>query len=188
LSGRKIEQGKRLLDIACRQLAVNAEENNRYEDASRFRYMAMETKKLETSRYKRLFTLTWWYRLSSGYGEGWRRGAVILLLIWLLFAWAYTGFSFFVTPLPPAPVGFVRWERKAQSAEELANPTIAEDTEGEKFGGGKALWYSAAVMALQRPEPKPATNWTRGLIILETLLGPLQAALLALAIRRKFMR
>jgi hypothetical protein len=188
LTDRKIPEEKRLLEIACRQLAVNAEENNRYEDASKFRYMAMETKRLEYRWHGRFWTLSWWYRLSSGYGESWGRGALILLAIWLAFAWAYTGFTFFVTPLPSAPVGFVRWEKKAQSAEEAANLAFAEDMEGERFVFGKALWYSGAVMALQRPEPKPATNWTRGLIILETILGPLQAALLALAIRRKFMR
>jgi uncharacterized protein YjbI with pentapeptide repeats len=33
-----------------------------------------------------------------------------------------------------------------------------------------------------------ATNWTCGLIIFETILGPLQTALLALTIRRRFMR
>src|ERR1043165_3572871 len=35
-----------LLAIACRNLAVNAEENHRYEEASRFRYMAMEARRL----------------------------------------------------------------------------------------------------------------------------------------------
>lgn len=51
-----------------------------------------------------------------------------------------------------------------------------------------ALTYSAGVMTLQKPEPRPATRLARGLVLLETILGPLQAALLALAIRRKFMR
>lgn len=32
----------RLLTVACRQLAENAETNNRYEEASRFRYWAMD--------------------------------------------------------------------------------------------------------------------------------------------------
>ncbi len=188
LTKRGVREEKRMLEIACRQLSVNAEENNRYEDASKFRYMAMETKRLEYRWHGRFYTLSWWYRLSSGYGESWGRAALILLFIWFAFAWAYTGFSFFITPLPPAPIGFARWEKKALSAKEFANPAQSEDTEGERFVFGKALWYSGAVMALQRPEPKPATNWTRGLIIFETILGPLQAALLALAIRRKFMR
>lgn len=39
LESKEISPEHDLLTIACRHLAVNAEENNRYEDASRFRYM-----------------------------------------------------------------------------------------------------------------------------------------------------
>ena len=37
-------------------------------------------------------------------------------------------------------------------------------------------------------DPKPLTGTAQTLVLLETILGPVQAALLALAIRRKFMR
>jgi hypothetical protein len=50
------------------------------------------------------------------------------------------------------------------------------------------LTYSLAVMSLQRPEPKPMTAAAHALVTIESILGPVQAALLALAIRRKFMR
>lgn len=43
-------------------------------------------------------------------------------------------------------------------------------------------------MALQKPEPLPANRRAKALVLFEIILGPLQAALLALAIRRKFMR
>ncbi len=43
-------------------------------------------------------------------------------------------------------------------------------------------------MTLQKPEPQPETVEAKTLVAVETVLGPLQAALLALAIRRKFMR
>jgi hypothetical protein len=49
-------------------------------------------------------------------------------------------------------------------------------------------YYSAAVMTFQRPDPRPATTAAHTVVLLQTILGPLQAALLALAIRRKFMR
>ncbi|MFL6278295.1 MAG: hypothetical protein ACJ74G_24180 [Blastocatellia bacterium] len=48
--------------------------------------------------------------------------------------------------------------------------------------------YRLGVTSLRRPEPKPLTSTAQTLVTLETILGPLQAALLALAIRRKFMR
>ena len=52
----------------------------------------------------------------------------------------------------------------------------------------QSLSYSASVMILQKPDLRPATIAAHTLVIVETILGPLQAALLALAIRRKFMR
>ena len=47
---------------------------------------------------------------------------------------------------------------------------------------------SLGVASFQRPEPNAADTLTKLLVTLETILAPLQAALLALAIRRKFMR
>jgi hypothetical protein len=43
-------------------------------------------------------------------------------------------------------------------------------------------------MTFQKPEPRPTTTAAQALALFETILGPVQAALLALAIRRKFMR
>jgi len=51
----------------------------------------------------------------------------------------------------------------------------------------RALTYSANVMTLQKPDPRPVTTAAQVVVLLETILGPVQAALLALAIRRKFM-
>jgi hypothetical protein len=47
---------------------------------------------------------------------------------------------------------------------------------------------SISVATFQLPEPKPADNLTKLFIVLEVIFAPLQAALLALALRRKFMR
>lgn len=54
----------------------------------------------------------------------------------------------------------------------------------------EAAFYSLNTMAFQKPEPKPAEDNTRTRLVvtLQTILGPVQAALLLLAIRRKFMR
>jgi hypothetical protein len=48
--------------------------------------------------------------------------------------------------------------------------------------------HSLGVASFQRPEPKPKDVVTKFLVTLETILAPLQAALPALAIRRKFIR
>ncbi|MCY7346900.1 MAG: pentapeptide repeat-containing protein, partial [Pyrinomonadaceae bacterium] len=47
LEKRKFLNAKPVFKIACRQLAENAENNNRFEEASNFRQMAMETEWLE---------------------------------------------------------------------------------------------------------------------------------------------
>src|ERR1051326_1836479 len=74
-----IEYPHRLLSIAYRQLAVNAEENHRYGEASRFRYHSMNVKRLEKWHGWAFWTLDWWYWLASGYG-GSAGGALIVLL------------------------------------------------------------------------------------------------------------
>ena len=164
----------RLLAIACRNLAVNAEENHRYEEASRFRYMAMEARRLERWRGFAFWTLGWWYWLASGYGERVWRAFVVLIGVWLVAAALYTR------------VGFARWEPRVSTEQEAAE--ARRDEVGEPLRVPRALTYSLGVMTLQKPEPRPATNAAQTLVMLETILGPVQAALLALAIRRKFMR
>src|SRR5205085_5399990 len=123
----------RLLEIACRNLAVNAEENNRYEEASRFRYMAMEARRLEKWRGFAFWTLGWWYWLASGYGERVWLAFAWLIGIWLLSAMFYVGLGF--------------------PNRELSS----------------ALLYSAGVMTLKKPEPRPATNAAQSLVMLETI-------------------
>jgi hypothetical protein len=182
----QIANKPRLLAVTFRQLAVNAEENNRYEEAANFRYMAMEVKRIERGYIENLFSLGWWYWALSGYGERVLRAFVALLMIWLLFAVFYWS-------------GNATWWQPKQ-----ANKGVAESNAGEKQPSAvverqgtavaqplalpDALIYSFGVMALQKPEPLPANKRAKSLVLLETILGPLQAALLALAIRRKFMR
>jgi hypothetical protein len=174
VGGEDVLSAHRLLAIACRNLAVNAEENHRYEEASRFRYMAMDARRLERWRGFTFWTLGWWYWLASGYGERVWRAFVVLIGVWLVAAALYTR------------VGFARWEPRVSTEQEAAE--ARRDEVGEPLPLPRALTYSLGVMTLQKPEPRPATNAAQTLVMLETILGPVQAALLALAIRRKFMR
>jgi hypothetical protein len=164
----------RLLAIACRNLAVNAEENHRYQEASNFRYMAMDAQRVERWRGFMPWRLSWWYWVASGYGERVWRAFVVLIGVWVVAAALYT------------QVGFVRWEPKVSSEQEAWE--AKRDEVGQPLRWPRALTYSLGVMALQKPEPRPATDAAQAVVMLETILGPVQAALLALAIRRKFMR
>ena len=170
-----------LLAIAYRRLAVNAEDNHRYQEASRFRYMSMDVNRhgpwrrfAFLRRWFAFWKLSWWYWLASGYGERVTQAFLVLLGILLLAALLYT------------QVGFARWEPKLASESDAAS--AKRDDVGAPLKLSRALTYSAGVMTLQRPEPRPATTWAQTVVLLETILGPVQAALLALAIRRKFMR
>ncbi|OLE55845.1 MAG: hypothetical protein AUG51_01055 [Acidobacteria bacterium 13_1_20CM_3_53_8] len=172
---KDISPPHRLLAIAYRQLAVNAEENHRYEEASKFRYMAMDARRLESWRGFAPWRLSWWYWLASGYGERVFQAFVVLLGIWIIAALFYT------------QVGFARWEPKLASESDVA--TAKRDEVGKPLRPlSRALTYSLGVMTLQKPEPRPATTAAQTLVMMETILGAVQAALLALAIRRKFMR
>lgn len=220
LQNNEVSSPYRMLAIACRHLAVNAEENHRYEEASKFRYMAMDTRRLKwveklqgnfflghwrlfskvvirfTRSVKRppgvrrrkllrlkryagvywrgLDLLHWLYWALSGYGERVLRAAVVLIGILILSAALYT------------QVGFARWEPRITNESEAM--TTKRDDVGAPLKPARSLTYSAAVMIVQRPEPRPVTTAAHTIVLLETILGPVQAALLALAIRRKFMR
>jgi len=176
LENRNITTPHELLGIACRQLADNMEADHLYEDASRFRFMAMEARRLGTWKGFVPWRLSWWYWLVSGYGERTLRAFGILAGVWLLYALLYT------------QVGFLRWETSPKNRVETGMVATQYDEVGAPLKLPRALTYSLSVMTLQKPEPRPATTSAHILVITETILGPVQAALLALAIRRKFMR
>jgi hypothetical protein len=95
----------------------------------------------------------------------------MLLAILLFFALLYTR------------VGFVHPPSAAREA------TVAmTDEVGQPQTLTKALVYSLAVITLQRPDPRPLTVLAWSAVLAETILGPIQAALLILAVRRRFMR
>jgi Pentapeptide repeats (9 copies) len=172
----KVSSPHRLLAITCRQLAENAEANNRYEEASRFRYWAMDLARYYKWKGARFWKTDWLHMLYwavSGYGERILRALGWLVAVWIVFALLYTR------------VGFIAQTPKPSNENSAAT---SEDTTGKPLEIQRSLTYSLAVMSLQRPEPRPLTNWAHALVTLEMILGPVQAALLVLAIRRKFMR
>lgn len=174
LNKRKISSAHTRLSKTFRDLAINSEDNHRYEQASKFRYWSMDTLRRETWRGFPVFKLSWWYWLASGYGERARKAAFVLFGIVLLCGTLYT------------KVGLARMETRIATVREVA--MTKDDEIGAPLRFWKAFLYSAYVMTLQKPEPRPVTSVAQTVVLLETILGPVQAALLALAIRRKFMR
>lgn len=205
---REASKSDRLLSIAYRNLAINAEENHRYDEAMRFRSASMETSfynlqekwrddwiKLRWKNFsheaffwwkeyvaiRKFFSLTWWYRTLSKYGESPARAASILFLILFLSAMPYRFVGF-------APTKFLDQDK-------IGSPISAPSKSKDQVTKCKCLSdvaaafvYSVETASLQKPEPRPTTTLARFFVGLETILAPLQAALLALAIRRKYMR
>ncbi|MBX7172069.1 MAG: pentapeptide repeat-containing protein [Pyrinomonadaceae bacterium] len=198
LEERGIRNSKQLFKITCRQLAENAENNGRFEEASSFRKLAFETERLE----RKDKINKWWreeftplsflmkssemikkfpydfahfsYRWSSAYGESWRWATfVLLLVIFLVFPVIYIQTNFQSCP-KEKPLSISLGEKSCT-------------TGGLPFG--EAIIHSLTTATLQNVEyRKPTTVWGELWIILEKIFAPLQTALLALAIRRKFMR
>lgn len=173
LEKSSVEIPYRLLSITYRQLANNAEENHRYRQASIFRYFSMDVLRREDPSFRAVLSLDWWYWLASGYGELAGRALLILLLLIFVFGGAYL---------------IVGFSRSTDKRVDTRSPSTADATGAPIRPVSAAFLYSSEVLTLQKPEPKPLTACARILVTLETILGPTQLALLALAIRRKFMR
>jgi hypothetical protein len=165
----KVGAPHRLLAIAYRQLADNAEANHRYREASRLRYATFEARRIERFYGFVPWRLDWWYWLVSGYGEKALQAVAVLIALWAFFAVGYTMTGF-----------------ESRTSQNTPQAAITTDEVGEPLSFKRALTYSLGVMSLQKPKPEPVTNTAKSLVTVEAILGPLQAALLALAIR--FMR
>src|SRR5205085_4550040 len=122
-------------------------------EASDFRFGSMEASRLEkqkesikkTWENSTYLILLWLYRVASGFGE--RVGQAILVFFLLLFVFFLANKAAHVTPpvtQPPRAIQTVR-----------------------KLGWREAAVYSLEAAFLQKPEPKPLTNWGRLLVLFE---------------------
>jgi hypothetical protein len=163
LKSRKIPSLHSILSRTCWQLADNYEENKSFLKASLFRQTANETMRLKEYKGFKFWSLHWWYWLSSFYGESWQRAFAILFAIWMIFTVIYTQTDFNV-------------------CQQL------QVCETRKLFVGEAMKQSFGAMFLQKSEYRKPLEAAETFTLVENILAPLQAALLALAIRRKFMR
>ncbi len=206
----------RLLTLACRQLADNYEENNRFELASKFRQMAFESERLQRKEEigkwwnediyqgwlgfikkcpEKIVTFPynaahWAYRWTSGYGEKpfWAIG-VLIFFVFLIFPVLFM-FSEFQTCDKTKPLLLSLTEDKER---EICRFNKIEKTDCNCRRSGlsftESISHSLATATLQTIEYRVPTGFWGGFwVILEKIIAPVQAALLALAIRRKFMR
>jgi hypothetical protein len=163
LKDRGVESPYTLLSQACRRLSTNAEENREYPLANEFYFWSMNALRKEGWRSLGLIGTFYW--ALSGYGVRARRALGVLLTIAVVFAVLYM-------LLGPNAL----------------QVSLASNPEQVMKHAGQAVVYSLSTMARLNPEPKPNPGLFQFLVTIEGILGPLQIALLALAVRRKVMR
>ncbi len=142
----------------------NAEENRDYPTANTFHYWSMEAQRKEgLTRLGLIATLYW---VLNGYGEKSLCALSVLLGMSALFAILYMMAGPRELRLP---LDFGIWQFIGHT--------------------GRALVYSWAAMVRLNPDPRPdGPGLFQFLVTTEGILGPLQIALFALAVRRKVMR
>src|SRR5215217_8188810 len=175
-----------LLAQACRRLSANAEDNREYPIANEFHYWSMDAVRkgswnhLKDLSLRALLKKETWYDIGehfdlittlywalSGYGVRATRAFWILFAIWLMFAALY----FLLVKSSPFWV--------------FAAPDIWQGIDYAR----QAAVYSLSALVRLNPRPQSEElNWFQTLVTVEGILGPLQIALLVLAIRRKVMR
>lgn len=161
LQNRDVESPHRLLAKTCRELYTNYEEKRDYLIAGEFHYWSMYALRKEgLIRFGLIRTLYGWM---SGYGERPGRAFLALVFIWA----AFTALYFVVGPETLRVASNL-----AESVEHLWEAAV----------------YSLSALARLSPNPVPESGLFQLLVTLEGLLGPLQIALFALAVRRKVMR
>jgi uncharacterized protein YjbI with pentapeptide repeats len=192
-----------LLSQVCRRLSTNAEENHEYPLANEFHYWSMDALRIGRWRYLgwlRQFIEKNWRRISARFGL-----MATLLWIWRIFRreplrhrmpsrfglvptfyWALNGYG--------VRAGRAFWMLVAIWAAFTTLYVLVGPSEFKDFGQGigyrwQAAVYSLLALARLNPEPRPEEPGAfQFLVGVEGILGPLQIALLALAVRRRVMR
>ena len=149
----------KLIAQACRKLSAKAEENREYPLANEFHYWSMDALRKESLSRLGLIGILYW--ALSGYGVRAALAFGVLVAMWAAFTTLY---------ILVDPAEFTNF---AQGLGYIAQAAV----------------YSLLALVRLNPEPRPEDPGVfQFLVGLEGILGPLQIALLALAIRRKVMR
>jgi hypothetical protein len=163
LKERAVEWPHAQLAKICESLALLAEKNGDYEMAGEFYYWSMDVARKESRwRFGLLNNLYW---ALSGYGERILRAFGILVAICAVFAVLYM----FAGPSKLQVLHTSGFSESIQHA-------------------GHAMVYSLGVLFRLSPDPKPDLGLFQLLVTIESIMGPVQIAVLLLAIRRKILR
>jgi uncharacterized protein YjbI with pentapeptide repeats len=162
LKDRGIDAPYVLLAQAYRRLSANAEENREYPLANEFHYWSLEALRKEGWRSLGLIGTLYW--ALNGYGVRPVRAFCALVAMWLTFAALY----FFLVESSPF------WVFSA-----------SDIWQGIDYARQAAVYSLSALVRLNPRPQSEELDWFQTLVTIEGILGPLQIALLTLAVRRK---
>ena len=207
---RAILNPYRLLAITCRQLANNGEENYRLEESSNFRKMAFEIDWME--KKKKFWN---WInllpqeseKLKKRFGGSTEKEDEAIKptdSFGIVKRFDFLHLLYRFTSAITAKVGVGHWLCYLEFGFLLQSsihkltfricPRIKTDKEVSAQCETRDLYFaesmkqSFATMVLQKSETRKPLGTAETFILLQTVLSPLQIALLALAVRRRFMR
>ncbi len=189
------------LSQTSQRLGISCEEDNRYRIASDFRFMAMESS---------IVNVTWpvWlvdyiYKILSGYGERPLRASIFLLILFFAVPLTvYLTYGEFTKPLEASPsllASFLGKDQNKPSPEiwnfkdaKLSNqdsPSKTQQPVVEKGQWYDKIWYALENMLLwPKLSWQPVDPYSHAFSIIQRAGFPLQLALFALAMRRRYMR
>jgi uncharacterized protein YjbI with pentapeptide repeats len=172
----------------CHQLRQNYEDQRNYPDAGRFYYGEMEMRRKGNFWRRYLPSLTTLYWLSSGYGQRPWRAFVWTVALLSSFSLLYmvTGLKIEGAANPSFPAT-VNWPELSATWTSFRELWMSLRSWGRNFG--YAALHTLQVLTFSRIRTFTPLDWHGELlIVLQTVILPLQVALLALAVRRRFQR
>lgn len=175
------DDAHRLLTYTYSQLAQNYENTQRYGPSSRFRRAALETQTL----LRKKFQVLWMQEEFFAWEFVKNLAAHLKYAPFDLAHFLYRHSSFYGESSIRALV--VLFVIVASVAIILAIP-LSTFKDGQYLSFWESILYSLRLMVLQRPEPIPESILAKTTTTIGGILAPVQFALLALALRRKFMR
>jgi hypothetical protein len=157
-----------------RQLRKNFENKGNRIDAGQFYYGEMEIRRLSTPLYRRLFSLYSFYKILSSYGESPLRTFLVFSIVFVLLVLLQTLAGFTVG------TEFIKYGFSGHGPFQF--PSLTEIANAARLTFGN--------LALRNPDViKPASDLANtSLWIFETVFGPIQLGLFALAVKRRFQR
>jgi uncharacterized protein YjbI with pentapeptide repeats len=158
------QQDRESIRLLYRDLKVNLESSGDWVGAGDFYYAEMElARRYDSNKTNRW--LLWTYKFLAGYGERPLQALSILggllLVLSVLFLLPWSSFTFELTPH-----NVVDWH---------LSPT-------------EAFSHSLRAIFLRSPFFQPQTKWANGWTLIGNIVGPIQLALLAIALRRWLRR